>query len=146
MSNVESAQLVVFSFGRTRFAFRVESVDEVVPIVALGTLPDHPRWLLGTLTLSGEIVPVADLAGLLSLDIDAPDLDARIIIARRGGGRVGLLVRSDVRVLDVPTAALRVPRAVESHARGLEMIAETVDGAVLVLDLDMLIPDLAVLS
>ncbi len=62
---IEIAQFVTFKLGREEFAFPIEQVREILRVEAPKALPDTPDYILGVLTVRGQILSSIDLRRLL---------------------------------------------------------------------------------
>lgn len=88
----ELHSLVVFRLGGQAFAVPVAAVREVVPLAWLAKPPRMPSFVEGVLNLGGIAVPVLRLDDLLGMERGRVGLDASILIMRRDGAALGLLV------------------------------------------------------
>lgn len=87
---------LLFQLGADRYALEARQIVEVLPLVALKTLPGAPRGIAGLLDYRGAAVPVVDLSALA---LDAPAalrVSTRLLLVNyplpRGGTRLlGLL-------------------------------------------------------
>ena len=59
------AQMVTFRIAREEFAFEMEHVREILRVQAPKQVPDVPEYVLGVLTVRGQILPIVDLRRLL---------------------------------------------------------------------------------
>jgi len=59
------AQMVTFRIAREEFAFRMEHVREILRVQMPKQVPDVPEYVLGVLTVRGQILPIVDLRRLL---------------------------------------------------------------------------------
>ncbi|MDQ1314812.1 MAG: twitching motility protein PilI [Pseudomonadota bacterium] len=69
--------------------------SEVVPMMPLAAIPNGPGWLQGVINLRGNLVPVCDLAQMLSDAPDAPDVAARktmILVLDKGDKAAGFVI------------------------------------------------------
>lgn len=99
--------LVRVSSARWRWLVRVEDLQEVVPMMALGQLDGLGGSCRGVLNLRGELIPVFDSEGA-----GAPLSPSRfILVLRERGGRVGLVVDEVHEVVYLPEEQL-APRPV----------------------------------
>jgi chemotaxis-related protein WspB len=116
--------LLVFRVADDTYAVDAGRVVEVVPRVALRTLPHAPEALAGVFRYRGRVVPVVDLGVLLGVGACPVRLSTRIILvddrpqARQRGGdeaHLGLIAEhvSDVRRVGddrvIPPSPLLVP-------------------------------------
>jgi chemotaxis-related protein WspB len=99
--------LLVFRVADETYAVEAGRVVEVVPRVALRTLPHAPEALTGIFRYRGRVVPVIDLGVLLGAGPCPPRLSTRIIVVddlvpARGTARLGLIAEH---VIDVRRVA-----------------------------------------
>ncbi len=59
------AQMVTFRIAKEEFAFEMKHVREILRVQAPKQVPDVPDYVLGVLTIRGQILPVVDLRRLL---------------------------------------------------------------------------------
>jgi purine-binding chemotaxis protein CheW len=84
--------VVVFRLGGEHFGVPVPVVREVVPYAWLAQPPRMPNFVEGVLNLGGVAVPVMRLDDLLGMPRGKLGLDASILIMKRPGAPMGLLV------------------------------------------------------
>jgi purine-binding chemotaxis protein CheW len=82
----------VVRVGGRAYGVPVDSVVEVVRMVALSPIPDGPPWMAGVADVRGMAVPVVDLAGRLGQVPRTPAVDRRIVITGDPAGPFGLIV------------------------------------------------------
>lgn len=58
-------QMVTFRIAREEFAFPMERVREILRVETPKQVPDVPEYVLGVLTVRGQILPIVDLRRLL---------------------------------------------------------------------------------
>jgi len=59
------AQMVTFRIAKEEFAFEMEHVREILRVQAPKQVPDVPDYVLGVLTVRGQVLPIVDLRRLL---------------------------------------------------------------------------------
>ena len=109
----QSRQVVIFELGQVHYGLALESVDEIVRMVALTPAPNTPDWVIGYLNLRGEILPVADMRMRLYQQSSAAILlNTPIMIVREDKWRAGWIVDAvrdithlPARLADTPTGA-----------------------------------------
>jgi chemotaxis signal transduction protein len=86
--------------GRERYAVPIENVLEVSELGRLSTLPGAGSAILGVSNLRGQVLPVFDLARILSIAGDGSV--RRVVVAEHEGRLAGLAVDevTDVGELD----------------------------------------------
>jgi purine-binding chemotaxis protein CheW len=60
-----NAQMVTFRIAQEEFAFLMEHVREILRVQAPTQVPDVPEYVLGVLTVRGQVLPIVDLRRLL---------------------------------------------------------------------------------
>lgn len=102
----EGAQAVAFRLGGELHGCDIRLVEEVVTKRTIQPLPDMPSHLLGVLMLRGEMVPVMDVAPVLSVSLDTTKTPS-ILVVTLGEGRVGVAVDAVHEVMEVPAECVR---------------------------------------
>jgi chemotaxis signal transduction protein len=64
-ADADVCKLVTFRIAKEEFAFHMEHVREILPVQTPNQVPDVPAYVLGVLTVRGQILPVIDLRRLL---------------------------------------------------------------------------------
>jgi purine-binding chemotaxis protein CheW len=134
MDRGEGVQVVAFHLGGELHGCDIRLVEEVVIRQRVHPLPDVPAHLLGVLLLRGEMVPVVDVAGALSLArrTEAP----AILVAGLGATRVGVAVDSVLEVMRVEADTLRpAPHTGGDRDAFVLAVARTPAGLVNLIDL-----------
>src|SRR5450755_691103 len=63
--DAEVQKMVTFRIAKEEFAFPMEHVREILRVQTPNQVPDVPEYVLGVLTVRGQILPVIDLRRLL---------------------------------------------------------------------------------
>lgn len=128
-------ELLVFEIDASDYAIPVERVREIVRLRPLTRLPHTPDWLLGVVTLRGEVVEVVDLRSRLGVERIEPARSSRIVVLHGDGDRVtGVLVDGVTEVARVPEESI-VP-AQELEVSSVVEMFERGEGFVSILDAD----------
>jgi purine-binding chemotaxis protein CheW len=64
-ANADVQKMVTFRIAKEEFAFHMEHVREILRVQTPNQVPDVPDYVLGVLTVRGQILPVIDLRRLL---------------------------------------------------------------------------------
>jgi purine-binding chemotaxis protein CheW len=64
-ADAEVQKVVTFRIAKEEFAFHIEHVREILRVQTPNQVPDVPDYVLGVLTVRGQILPVIDLRRLL---------------------------------------------------------------------------------
>ena len=124
--------------GATTYGCALSEAREIIALRPMTRLPGSPRSVRGLINMRGTIVTVLDLGVRLD-DEQTPLRDGSILLVRHHERVVGLVVSEvlDVRPLEDDGDA---SGAGAGPSRGIvRRVAATEDGAVVVLDLEMLI-------
>lgn len=97
--------MLLMKIGRDQYALRASGIVEIVPRVALRSVPQAPREVAGLMNFRGEIVVVIDLSRLVLDEPCSESLSSRIIVVEYvniGGEvrRLGLLAERVTEMID----------------------------------------------
>jgi purine-binding chemotaxis protein CheW len=93
--------LLLFRLGSQTYAFAVESIVQIVSMVAIITLPQLDKTVEGVINVQGRIVPVVDMRRHLGLQEVQFDLYTPILLIRSGDWILGLIVDEVLDVLNL---------------------------------------------
>ena len=93
---------LVFHLQGERYAVRVASVNEIVRMSELATLPDVPHYIKGVMSLRGRIVPVMDMRLRCGLEEQEYNDRTVVVVLEFEGKSCGLVVDSVVEVVELP--------------------------------------------
>jgi CheY-like chemotaxis protein len=133
--------LLVFWLDGVEHALPIESVVEIVRMVAVTPMPEAPLWVSGVINFRGRVISLIDVRLRLGMQMQEPDLSTPIVVVKTGEAVTGLVVDEVVDMVALRREAVDLPsRASSSSSEGRHY-------DVGVLDLDMPTmngPDLAV--
>ncbi|MBI4863190.1 MAG: purine-binding chemotaxis protein CheW [Candidatus Riflebacteria bacterium] len=137
--------LVLFQVGPDTYAVDARRVTEVVPAVALRSVPAAPPWVAGLLGYRGAVVPVVDLSRILGGVDSVPRLSTRILITTvsddRGKERLlGLMAESVLETLSRDVTEFRQEGVVPRDAAFLGRISCDDRGMVQLVEIEKLVP------
>lgn len=93
---------VVFKSSGDIFGVDIQSAVSIEKILPITRVPLAPPYLLGVINLRGEIIPVIDLSRALEQVISEESTGFKnIVIIKREDYKVGLLIDSDVSIIDI---------------------------------------------
>jgi purine-binding chemotaxis protein CheW len=95
-------QLVVISFDDKLYGIRILSVREILKVTKVTWLPCTPEYILGVISVRGDIQPVVNLKNFLQLGTSHTNEHSRIILVESEELVAGLLVDDMVDIIDVP--------------------------------------------
>lgn len=127
--------LLRFRLGGERFAIRADSVVEVLPSAAVGSLPFPPGVVAGSLVVRGALLAVLDVRAALRLPERPLVLNDHFVVARTAG-RTLVLVTEGVDDFFTASADSLVPaRMLSERGPAGAKVAQLADGTWAVLDL-----------
>lgn len=98
---------LAFWLGEECYAIRLAAVRELQRTPPITEVPRAPAWVLGVISLRGEVLPLFDPRVRLGLHVGPQDdRHARVVIVDPGRGRCGLLVDRVEGVLRLPASAI----------------------------------------
>lgn len=134
MSTVQSAEkLVVFAYGDEEYALPITDVKEIIRYVEPRHVSTGNDWLVGVISLRGQIIPVCDLAKRLNLPFTR-DAAAKIVIVETADGQAGVIVDDVRQVLPIDDAV--VDELPVSGDGTMQAIVKLDDRLIVLLDAD----------
>ena len=110
---------VTFGLAGQAYALPIAEVGEVLALPPhILAMPRTDAAMLGVVALRETLLPVVSLRALLGFEQGAPDRDARIVVARVGDTRVGLVVDRLQAILRTPPATVAPVPAVLNRGPG----------------------------
>lgn len=125
-SAYQRTALLVFRIGQFWYAVRTEEIREIAQDLAVTEIPCVPPFVLGVVSIRGEIVSVTDAATLMGVGRDGRPADPSAAIVLENAECVTALVVDEVGgIIDVPASGVEppLPHLASSQA---EFVAATV--------------------
>jgi purine-binding chemotaxis protein CheW len=101
-------ELLSFTVGKEEYALNVHEVREIIKRQHITIIPRCPGYILGIISLRGEIVPVIDLCRRLGLGRTESADESMIIIVSLNAEPAGLLVESIQGILVVKEEEIEI--------------------------------------
>jgi purine-binding chemotaxis protein CheW len=134
------SQLLVFQLAAREYALPIESIVEVLRMVALAPVAHSPAGLSGVVNLRGRVVPVLDLRVRLGLASQPVDLTTPLVIVALRELVFGQIVDSATEVLGVSADNIEIPGALSGDNHMLSGIARHGARLIFILDAALLVP------
>ena len=83
---------LIITLDETEYAFRLEKVHRVIPLVKLIQIPTAPAFFSGLINLEGNVIPVLNLYGIFKLQQPKVNLSQKLIIMNDEGSSFAILV------------------------------------------------------
>jgi purine-binding chemotaxis protein CheW len=95
-------QVVVVAVCRELYGFKIFSVREILKMQKLTWVPCTPEWLIGVISVRGDVQIVVDLQYLLQRGLSQIAETSRIVLVEALDVTAGFLVEEMLDILDVP--------------------------------------------
>lgn len=116
---VDDISLLAFAAGGQEFALPLSQIEEVIALpAAITIIPKADAVVVGTVTRRGRLLPLLSLRLLLGLPATEGNERQRVVIARIGQNRIGLVVDAIRSLLRVPESAIDVVPAILTRGAG----------------------------
>ncbi|MDY7080036.1 MAG: chemotaxis protein CheW [Chloroflexota bacterium] len=102
-------QLVVFNLANEHYGVDIATVEGIVKMQAITTVPHTPDFVEGITNLRGEVLPVIDLRKRFGLPGGETTKDTRIVVVEVSGVTVGMVVDAVSEVLRIPEENIEPP-------------------------------------
>ena len=106
-------QMVGFFLGSQEFTIPTVAVQEVIRAMPLAKLPAAPECVAGVINLRGKVTPLIHLRDMLEVSSPRLNEDKFIIVCRRQGFQVGMIIERVHTMYRVPQAD--IDWGVEAH-------------------------------
>ena len=140
--DAELLQLVTFRIAEEEFGVDILSVQEIIRLMQITTVPRAPACIEGVINLRGKVIPVIDMRKRFNLPAIERDSHTRIIVMEFGSAKiVGFLVDAVSEVLRIPASTVESAPAVVSGVGSeyIKGVGKLDDRLLILLDLDSLL-------
>jgi purine-binding chemotaxis protein CheW len=134
-------QYILFVVAGTTYALPSEDVAHVEMLESVTRVPNAPAFVDGVVFSRGQVVPAINMRARFGFDRAEHDLRTRLLVVKREGRSVGLLVDACREFQTIPAAAISPPSDAlsEASARYLVGIATTGERLTVILSLEKLL-------
>ncbi|MEO8539351.1 MAG: chemotaxis protein CheW [bacterium] len=143
-SGLASAEehVVIFRLADEFYALDIQTVQEIVRMQTITSIPGSDVWVEGITNLRGRVVPVIDLRKRCGVDAGEYTPETRIVVVSSATGMVGLIVDAVSEVMRIPGDQVEQPSAIVSVPENtyLRGIAKLEDRLVSLMDLEGVLP------
>jgi len=131
----------VFKLDEQKYALKLKSVEKVIRVVELISVPDSINYLLGLINVEGRIIPVFDIRKRFRLHSREIDLEDRIIISPCSTGTIAVIVDEVKGIVDFNTKDIRQSGEIYPNMDlFIEGVWKSGDETILIYDVDKLFP------
>ena len=136
-------QVCTFYLGNECYGIEVESVQEVIANEMLTRIPLAPPAVVGLMNIRGQIISAISVRRAMRMESDHDLTESTILVIRRGGLEVGMLVDRIGDIIEVmPEQVEQAPDTVGETIREFISGVVSLEGELLlILDLEHLLND-----
>jgi purine-binding chemotaxis protein CheW len=143
-SEATEEHVVIFRLADEYYALDIQTVQEIVRMPAITSIPGADTWVEGVTNLRGRVVPVIDLRRRCGVEASDPTADTRIVVVSSSAGMVGLIVDAVTEVTRIPGDQIEPPGVLVTGADNayIRGVAKLENRLVSLMDLEGVLPSL----
>lgn len=117
-------KVLIFSVNEEYYATDIMEVERITGYQDPTKLPDSPAFIEGVIKHEGYILPILNLYKRFNLTSSSASEESKIVVAKEGKGRLGIIVDMvsevrDIKVEDIEPAPEVVAGISKRYIRGL---------------------------
>ncbi|HMO53078.1 MAG TPA: chemotaxis protein CheW [Tepidiformaceae bacterium] len=134
--------VVIFRLADEFYALDIQTVQEIVRMQAITSIPGSDFWVEGITNLRGRVVPVIDLRKRCGVEAREYSAETRIVVVSSASGMVGLIVDAVSEVMRIPGEQVEPPSTIVSGIENtyLRGVAKLDERLVSLVDLEGVLP------
>lgn len=134
-------QVVVFELGAEQYGVDIDTVESIIKMQAITSMPHAPSFVQGVTNLRGKVLPVIDLRLRFGMPPKTADKSSRIIVISVNETEIGMIVDGVSAVLTIGDLAIEPPPPITTTVDStfITGIAKLDDRMVILLDLDRIL-------
>ena len=129
-------KLVVFNLDERQFAVHLSNVERIIPSMEMKSLPLAPEYIIGTINLHGEFLPVINVRKIFQLPQRDVQVNDHLIVTANTNIRVALCVDGVQEVVERSEEEIRKADSVLLESEHVDDLFKIGDGVVLIHDLN----------
>jgi purine-binding chemotaxis protein CheW len=135
--------VVIFRLADEFYALDIQTVQEIVRMQTITSIPGSDAWVEGITNLRGRVVPVIDMRKRCGVEAGEHTAETRIVVVGSSNGMVGLIVDAVSEVMRIPGEQVEPPSAIVSVPENtyLRGVAKLEERLVSLLDLEGVLPN-----
>lgn len=99
--NEKDIKVLIFSINDQYYATDIMEVERILGYEVPTKLPDSPEFIEGVINYEGNILPIMSLAKRFNIPYNKAKEEAKIIVAKQEGSKIGIIVDVVSEVCDV---------------------------------------------
>ena len=131
-----TCQLVVFALDGQHYALPLDTVERVVRMVNVTSLPKAPAIVSGVVNVGGQITPVVNMRKRCRLPERDVALSDQLIVARTARRPLALVVDTVLDVVDCPRQDIIPAERILAEMEYVAGVVKLADGMLFIHDLD----------
>ncbi len=136
----EDAHVVILRSGDGFFGIDINTVQEIVLMQEITTVPASAEHIAGITDLRGRVVPVAEFATLLGREPSEKSDETRVLVVEQDGGHIGLIVDAVTEVMMVGGDKIEDATTIGAQDHGFIVAVAKLEGNLIALvDIDALL-------
>lgn len=101
-------KVLIFSINGEYYATDIMEVERILGYEETTKLPDSPNFVEGVINYEGNILPIISLSKRFGFASAEESKEAKIIVTKQSGNKIGIIVDVVSEVTDVNTADIEV--------------------------------------
>jgi len=123
----ELTEFLCFKLGEEEYAIDVGFVKEIIKNRPITEVPKTLDFILGVISIRGDIMPVFDIKKLLDISSSIDSITSKIVIIEFGGERLSLVVDAitqiaRISVKDITPAPMNISGAKQEFIKGVTLL------------------------
>lgn len=138
---IKEIQVACFRLGSDLYAIDIMRIKEIVRPLRLTFLPKVPDFIDGIINLRGMVMPVVDMRKRFALPETGTTSDTRLLIVKRAGQNLALVVDEVTEVVTVAIKDIKPPPLMGEGVNAGYLLGVCLSGEdmIMMLDLDRLL-------
>ncbi len=130
--------VVIFRLADEYYGLDIQTVQEIVRMQAVTSIPGSDFWVEGITNLRGRVVPVIDMRERCGVEAGDYTAETRIVVVNSTKGLAGLIVDAVSEVIRIPGEQVEPPSTIVSVPANtyLRGVAKLEDRLVSLVDLE----------
>ncbi|MCY6370437.1 chemotaxis protein CheW [Clostridium ganghwense] len=107
--NEKEIKILIFNINDQYYATDIMEVERILGYEEPTKLPDSPEFIEGVINYEGNILPIMSLAKKFNIPYNNTGDEAKIIVAKQGESKIGIIVDVVSEVCDVKMENIEEP-------------------------------------
>ncbi|ADK14007.1 MULTISPECIES: chemotaxis protein CheW [Clostridium] len=136
-------KVLIFSINGEYYATDIMEVERILGYEETTKLPDSPNFVEGVINYEGNILPIISLSKRFGFASAEESKEAKIIVTKQSGNKIGIIVDVVSEVTDVNTADIEVAPDIVSQIskRYIKGLIKIKDNIIIFLNLDKILTE-----